>query len=258
MSPVTTIEWTDRAWPVVNGCRRVSPGCKNCWAERLTATRLRHHPRYEGLAVYTDNGPRWTGEQRLAIDVLQEPLRVRTPARWFVANKGDLFGDGVSDEQIAAVFGVMAARPQHTFQVLTKRAERLAQWFAREVDHAGECSEAATRELWDSRAQEFSRAQWPVPNVWVGVSVEDQQRAEERIPALLSVPGAAIANTTHDDGYVRWAALQALAPLVAQGDVEARGAAIAVELCGVPVMDADDPHLRKVELQKGQGGTNGE
>lgn len=193
--PTTEIEWCDRAWPIINGCRRVSPGCENCWAERLTATRLRHHPRYKGLAVYTDHGPRWTGERRLAADILDEPLRVRRPQRWFVANKGDLFGEGVTDEEIALAYAVMAMAPQHTFQVLTKRAERLPQWYGAHARLAVDNALAALAES-GRLGERWKRGPlpkvpaWPPPNVWIGVSVEDQQRADERIPHLLRVPAA--------------------------------------------------------------------
>ena len=148
----TSIEWTDVSWPVINGCRRVSRGCENCYAERLAATRLAHLPKYQGLAVikrgppkvlrrdFADGSvglrqvdgkarPQWTGEARLWAKDLDMPLRLRKPSRIFVCDMGDLFYEEVPDEQIAAVFGVMAACPQHTFQVLTKRPERMREWF---------------------------------------------------------------------------------------------------------------------------------
>src|SRR5579859_4094064 len=115
MGKNTGIEWTDHSWPVVNGCRRVSPGCGGasgiggCYAERLISTRLRHMPKYRGLAVFGQHGPRWTGESRLWLPDLDMPLRVRTPARFFVANMGDLFFEAVTNEEIAAVYGVMTA-----------------------------------------------------------------------------------------------------------------------------------------------------
>jgi protein gp37 len=194
MMPVTNIEWTDRAWPVVNGCRRKSPGCVNCWAERLVATRLRNHPRYKGLAVYTENGPRWTGETRLALDILDEPLRVRTPEQWFVANKADLFGEGVADADIAAIFGVMSATSWHTHQVLTKEPARAREWFER----MGSPSEALARVALElgrhgvlppKQGLQFQTT-WPLPNVQLGASVEDQEWAEKRIVELVAAPAA--------------------------------------------------------------------
>ena len=247
--PATDIEWTDRAWPVVNGCRHVSPGCSNCWAERLTATRLRHHPRYKGLAVYGAGGPRWTGERRLAVDLLDEPLRVREPQKWFVANKGDLFGEGVENDQIAAVYGIMALAPQHTFQVLTKRAERARdwyQWIANDGSVSDFAEGGAATALWTlvdyvdrpghiitratEKARKRGRLQWPPPNVWVGMSVEDQPRAEERIDLLAQVPAA-----------VRYLSIE---PLL--GPVRLRRWLVqtACDNCSLGVMDADNAHLR--------------
>jgi protein gp37 len=131
----TTIEWTDVSWPLANGCRVASPGCLNCYAARLSATRLKHHPKYKDLAVLPERKglqtvrvPRWTGEVRMAWDDLMMPLRLRKASRIFVANMGDLFYEEFSLDDIDAVFGVMLACatldnvPAHTFQVLTKRA----------------------------------------------------------------------------------------------------------------------------------------
>src|SRR5258708_40218692 len=103
----TSIEWTATvhpdgtrtdgySWPIINGCRRISPGCGGatgaggCYAERLIATRLSKTPKYEGLAVFGQNGPRWTGKSRLWLPALAEPLRIREPAQVFVAGIGGL------------------------------------------------------------------------------------------------------------------------------------------------------------------------
>ena len=199
--PKTSIEWTDVSWPVVNGCRRKSPGCENCYAERLAATRLSKTAKYRGLAVYGQNGPRWTGESRLWVNDLDMPLRLKKPSRIFVADMGDLFYERVTNEEIAAVFGVMAAAPRHTFQVLTKRPERMLEWFKwvnrtrSSMTSADFCTAAAVNRgakvpmvsdaCWWERC-----GVWPLPNVHIGVSVEDQQRANERIPLLLQAPAA--------------------------------------------------------------------
>jgi hypothetical protein len=90
----TPIEWCDHSWPIVNGCRRASPGCENCYSERLTATRLAHTPKYKGLAVF-DKGPRYTGETRLWEPHLTLPFEWKTPAKIFVADMGDLFYEQV-------------------------------------------------------------------------------------------------------------------------------------------------------------------
>jgi protein gp37 len=201
----TSIEWTDQSWPIVNGCRRKSPGCENCYAERLISTRLRRTPKYEGLAVYGKNGPRWTGKARLWPADLSMPIRVRQPARIFVADMGDLFYEEVPDEVIAVVFGVMALACHHTYQVLTKRADRmqallstlsLEACIAAAVRADVVCTKRQSKAIRDALPADSpfrSNAEgslWPLPNVWIGVSVEDQARANERIPALLDTPAA--------------------------------------------------------------------
>lgn len=125
----TTISWTDKTWNPIRGCRRVSAGCENCYAERQANRFTGEGGAYEGLIKLTANGPRWSGETRFVADHLADPLRWRKPVRVFVDSMSDLFYEGFTNEQIAAVFGVMAAAPQHTFQVLTKRARRMREWF---------------------------------------------------------------------------------------------------------------------------------
>jgi protein gp37 len=203
----TSIEWTDVSWPVLNGCRRISPGCQNCYAEQLTATRLRNTPKYKGLALYTKGGPRWTGKTRLWERDLTMPLRLRKPSMIFVCDMGDLFYEGNENEEIAAIFGVMAACPRHTFQVLTKRPDRMRRWFnwvfhdcGFEGMQAGKlhmalCDAMQGPKEWDPEGlvcEELlsNASEWPLSNVWCGVSAEDQQRADERIPDLLATPAA--------------------------------------------------------------------
>ena len=203
MGDKTTIEWCDATWPIANGCRRVSRGCERCYAERLTATRLSSVPKYAGLARMTNGEPRWTGETRLWREHLDWPLRWKRPRRIFVADMGDLFYERVSDEDIAAVFGVMAAAPQHTFLVLTKRAERMRDWFSWCARSAmlpmtplATCTLAAAKLLRERLAGRLAHLDlidqmaWPLPNVHIGVSVEDQATADERIPRLLACPAA--------------------------------------------------------------------
>ena len=135
----TSIQWCDYSWSPVVGCSRVSAGCQRCYAERLAATRLKHMRAYRDLARIRENGePQWTGDVRLLPERLEDPLRHRKPARIFVCDMGDLFHEGVPDEYIAAVFGAMAACPQHQFQVLTKRPDRMQRWLAA-ADSDGHC-----------------------------------------------------------------------------------------------------------------------
>ena len=200
----TAIQWTWNdaldeksgwTWNPAVGCRKCSTGCKNCYAERLIATRLSQHPVYKGLAVMKDAGPQFTGEHRLIVDRLDEPLRKRNPhgGRTFVNDLGDLFYEGHTNEEIAAVFGVMAAATHHTFQVLTKRAKRMAYWFAwaERTGHTigANAAKVCTIESinYDLDIERVSRP-WPLTNVWLGTSTEDQATADERIPHLLRCP----------------------------------------------------------------------
>jgi len=139
--------------------------------------------------------PRWTGRVELIPSKLDEPLRWRKPRRIFVNSMSDLFHEKLSDEAIAAVFGVMAACPQHTFQVLTKRPERMRRWFEWVGGHEGPHSAATLCAMFAGRNIGASRtggtaSRWPLSNVWLGVSVEDQTTADERIPLLLQTPAA--------------------------------------------------------------------
>jgi protein gp37 len=199
------IEWTDATWSAgVRGCALESPGCENCYAMKFAHRFSGAGGRYEGLTVVGNHGPRWTGEVRLVPERLAEPLRWKKPRRIFVSSMSDLFHEDVPDEHIAAAFGVMAACPQHTFQVLTKRAERMARWFDWIATRASQSAPADPDNPWwpvnecvalagkllGADPMGAGAQSWPLPNVWIGVSVEDQRRADERIPRLLSVPTA--------------------------------------------------------------------
>jgi len=200
MADGTKIEWTDATWNVVNGCSVTSPGCANCYAMRLAGTRLRNHPSRAGLTTDSKAGPVWTGETRFNGKVLEDPLRWRRPRRIFVCAHGDLFHESVPDEWIDRVFAVIALSPHHQFQVLTKRAERMRAWFGRyDAAHDHNCADfvadAVACQLGRQGATGAARTEghdtdWPLPNVWLGVSVEDQRRADERIPYLLATPAA--------------------------------------------------------------------
>ena len=130
MGDKTGISWTDTTWNPVRGCSRVSAGCMNCYAETQAARIVRmgkgKSTAYDGLVKLTAGGePRWTGVVRLVPEHLADPLRWKKPRRVFVNSMSDLFHESLTNEQIAAVFGVMAAAPQHTFQCLTKRPARM-------------------------------------------------------------------------------------------------------------------------------------
>lgn len=162
------IAWTDQTWNPIRGCSRVSEGCRNCYAETVAARFNGPGQAYEGLARRAANGEaRWTGKIRIVDEHLEDPLRWRRPRRVFVNSMSDLFHEDVPDEVIDKVFNVMFLATTHTFQVLTKRPERmLAYIMAREL------------------------ANYPIGNVWLGVSVEDQAATDARIPLLLKTPAA--------------------------------------------------------------------
>lgn len=198
------IEWTDVSWNPVRGCSRVSAGCENCYAENVARRFSGPGMPYEGLVRIKDGKARaqWNGTVRFVAERLADPLTWKKPKRVFVNSMSDLFHDGVSFEQIAAIFGAMAACPQHTFQVLTKRPERARaffRWYEGESG-AGGSPYAAVYEARSVLAHTgmphvrdaLSGAQedWPLANVWLGVSVEDQRSADERIPHLLECPAA--------------------------------------------------------------------
>lgn len=195
------IAWTDQTWNPIRGCSRVSRGCEHCYAEGVAARFSGPGLPFDGLARRTAKGlPQWTGKVRLVPKRLADPLRWKRPRRVFVNSVSDLFHDGLTNEQIAAVFGVMAAAPQHTFQVLTKRPGRMRAWFRwieSLPDHPS--LECAAVLLGTEPGQDGPihckygpnpDAAWPLPNVWLGVSAEDQDCADERIPLLLDTPAA--------------------------------------------------------------------
>lgn len=185
MADRTHIEWTDATWQIVTGCSVVSPGCTNCYAMRLAGTRLRHHPSRAGLTTPSKAGPVWNGKVRYNRQWLHQPGEWKRPRRIFVAAHGDLFHEGVSDDDLHEIFAVFASNPHHTFQVLTKRAERARDY----LFEPGRLEDIYAH--WHTVSGKPAEAQaWPLPNVWLGVSVEDQARADERIPLLLETPAA--------------------------------------------------------------------
>jgi protein gp37 len=199
MSAKTSIEWTDRSWNPARGCSLVSDGCKNCYAMKFAHRFSGAGKPYEGLTVLGKHGPRWTGRARFVPEMLHEPLTWARPARVFVNSMSDLFHEDLSDTEIAAVFGVMAAARQHTFQVLTKRPDRMREWFkwasprAAEIchDHSTDALERAGHgALSEVRLRASFVGTWPLRNVWLGASVEHQAAADERIPHLLATPAA--------------------------------------------------------------------
>jgi protein gp37 len=207
MADKSAIEWCDSTWNPTRGCSRVSPGCGGpghaggCYAEGVAARFSNAGFPYHGFAERKRTGSKWTGKVALIDHMLAIPLRWKEPRRIFVNSMSDLFHEALSDSDIDKVFAVMALCSQHTFQVLTKRPQRMADYISynrHSLIGAGDvCTRIATAvdALSDDDhirmlSPQNVRRRWPLPNVWLGVSVEDQTRADERIPLLLETPAA--------------------------------------------------------------------
>jgi len=179
----TKISWTDETWNPVVGCTMVSAGCRNCYAMQM-AYRLERmgQDKYAGLTHEVSGRHVWTGEIRLDEAALELPLRWRKPRRVFVNSMSDLFHPGIPDEWIDRIMAVMRATPQHTYQILTKRPERMVQY----------CQDNLSVS--------------PLENVWWGVSAEDDRMAQKRIPHLGDIPFKARRFVSYEPalGPIRW------------------------------------------------------
>ncbi len=221
MADRTGIEWTDATWNPVVGCSLVSPGCTNCYAMKMAARLEAMTPKpsgdgnphllyYRGTKTrgeFMNKPPVWTGKVAPAPDqILTQPMRWRRGRRIFVNSMGDLFHEDVPDAWIDHAFAVMALCPQHTFQVLTKRAARMRA-YCTDPGTPRRIYEMACEMVLDQQIQvvlippgvderlapagpRIYLDTWPLPNVWLGVSAEDQKRADERVPDLLATPAA--------------------------------------------------------------------
>ncbi len=179
----TNISWTSETWNPITGCSKVSPGCAHCYAENLS------------LRFGWSKKP-WTPENAeenviLHPERLSKPLSWRKPSRVFVNSMSDLFHELVPFEFIDKVFAIMALTPQHTYQVLTKRPERMKEYAATD-NRIGLIAAAAQHLMWDDtlKGNLAFPLDYPLPNVWLGTSVENQRWADERIPHLLQTPAA--------------------------------------------------------------------
>lgn len=150
----TKIQWADETWNPISGCTPVSGGCDNCYARRMAA-------RLAGRFGYPADDP---FQVTFHPDKLDQPSRWRKPRRIFVCSMGDFFHREVTETQRIQILAAMLKSPQHTYTLLTKRAGTMAKW-------------------WDWMFD-------PPPNLWQGVTVENQKRADERIPKLLGTPAA--------------------------------------------------------------------
>jgi len=209
MSDNTGISYADATWSPVTGCSSASAGCLNCWAKQFSRRFSKPGQWGEGW----ERGPRFRPEE------LEKPLHWRKPRRILTCSVGDLFHEDVYFGHVAAMFAVMASTPQHTYLVLTKRHERMAhffEWLERTAANAqvlflndplswrrGQIlAGAALRKSIKTRAAtEIAEAGWPLSNVWLGCSVEDQAAADARLPILLELAAR---------GWHTWASVEPL------------------------------------------------
>lgn len=175
MGDKSAIEWTDATWNVLRGCSRVSEGCRHCYAEREA---WRHGARpgqpYYGLVQRANGHAQWTGEVRFVEEALGLPLKWKEPRRIFVNSMSDLFHEKISFPQICVIIQVMLDAPQHTYQILTKRPERMLEFF-RSYEHKGAFRGRGELKMLPA-------------NTWWGVSCENQHTADTRVPFLLQTP----------------------------------------------------------------------
>jgi len=217
---MSKIEWTQRCLDVSGGCCKCAGGCKHCWATR-EVWRLAHNPlcgdKWKGLVEKTSAGLRWTGKIKLFPEMLDVPLRRKKPTTYFVNSKSDLFHKDVPFEFILKIFGLSMCTPWHTYQILTKRIDRVVEFFQWWRDRWAESrilwglQALAIRSVWSitdeklrDRATKFWEENydqsgrgkidypvpWPHPNVHIGVSCSTQADADKNIPILLDIPAA--------------------------------------------------------------------
>lgn len=184
----TKIAWCDETINPVVGCSKISEGCERCYAEemarRLSMMEKKPHPQYQSVISFG----RWNGLTAFVPAALDKVYSWKTPRSVFITSMGDVFHDSVPFAWIERVLGMVASNPQHTFIMLTKRAERMQEFFA-STDMAGQL--ACLYQLAAGTDPETCQIDnWPLPNLVLGVSVENQQAADERIPFLLSTPAA--------------------------------------------------------------------
>jgi protein gp37 len=207
MATDTSIEWADKTWSPIIGCDRVSPGCDSCYA--ITTAHIRtSNPRpsiaqaFAGTTHRTADRVDWTGQINHLEDRLTQPFAWKKHLKVFVNSQSDLFHKDVDTDFIAKAFAVMALTPQHSYQILTKRHARMRS-LLNQPNFWNEVGKHARRTAYQNpRAQEWIEegvsacdpTTWEslryLPNVHLGVSVENQHWADIRIPALLDTPAA--------------------------------------------------------------------
>lgn len=243
MSDKTRIEWTDATWNPIRGCSRVSEGCRHCYAETV-ANRFKDPGQpYEGLIA---KGGQWNGNITVVNHILDQPLRWKKPRKVFVNSMSDLFHEKVPEYAIDRIFAVMAMAARHQFQILTKRPQRMMEYCKRLQSRADDIAKAAVNH-WGGEDPD-NLYDWvlelimvsPLPNVWLGVSVEDQAKADERIPLLLQTPAA-----------VRWISAE---PLLGPIDLDDNVLEPSCGACGSVERDNSLRHSRQLGHYHCDGG----
>jgi len=202
---MSKIEWTDKTWNPIIGCSKTSPACDHCYAERM-AFRLACNDKAPKEYMDVVGGPKgsgWNGKTALVESVLEKPLHWRKPCRVFVGSMTDLFHDSTPFEWVDKVFTVMALRPQTTFQLLTKRPERMRKYLTQfSAAHYHQLFGRTAYQMFGEEASiqvensmngvlaDGYNVGWPFRNVWLNVTVENQDQADKRIPILLDTPAA--------------------------------------------------------------------
>ncbi len=191
---MTTIEWTDETWNVFVGCSKISEGCRNCYATKQAyrnsaiAQSMPHPGRmryYEGLTQKNEKLVDWTGEVRFVPEALETPMNWKKPRRIFVNSMSDLFHESIPFEQIDQVFAVMSLTLRHTYQILTKRPEQMLEYLPNAKNRIRIAAIDLGREKGvDPTEIESCQWDWPLPNVWVGATVENQKAVENRARPL--------------------------------------------------------------------------
>ncbi|BAI71499.1 hypothetical protein AZL_020180 [Azospirillum sp. B510] len=227
MAERSVIEWTDHTWTPIVGCTAKSPACANCYAAPMAARlEAMGMAKYAGLATRSGGRGKWTGKVNLSEADVLAPLNKRRPARWFLTSMGDVFHEAVPDEFLDRLFAVMALGSRHTFQVLTKRPERAAQYL-NTPDRVWKLFGSVRKHI-DDEYREGSRWEedetpfpWPLPNVLIGCTAEDQARANERHPHMLRIAAAGWNTFVSYEpalGLVDWTGWQFLKWLISGGE----------------------------------------
>jgi protein gp37 len=189
---MSKIEWTGQTWNVGTGCTKIASECKNCYAipmsHRLAGIKATAK-KYEGVTEKTSGGKlNFTGKVNFDEEALLKPLKRKKPTTYFVNSMSDLFHEGVTFQQIDKMFAVMALCPQHTFQILTKRADRMREYFTFGTGSIT-ISEANIIGILKEKDESFIKTfKFPLENVWLGVSGGTQASANKLIPDLLACP----------------------------------------------------------------------